>query len=58
MLVDLVALAVSLDRDFVELGLGDDGDLGVECDAKKAVTSKGNSYILATYSPFMTTSGD
>ena len=38
---DLVALAVSLDGDFVQLGLGDDGDLGVECDArKKAVTSK------------------
>ena len=31
----LVALAVSLDGDFVQLGLGDDGDLGVECDARK-----------------------
>ena len=57
MLVGLVALAVSLDGDFVKLGLGDDGDLGVECDAKKGGNFKGQ-YILATYSPFMTTSGD
>ena len=31
----LIALAVALDGDGIELGLGDDGDLGVEVDAER-----------------------
>ena len=31
---DLIAFAVSLDGDGVKFGLGDDGNLGVEVDAK------------------------
>ena len=31
---NLVALAVALDGDGIELGLGDDGDLGVQVDAE------------------------
>ena len=33
-MIDLIAFAVSLDRDGVKFGLGDNGDLGVEVDAK------------------------
>jgi hypothetical protein len=31
----LIALAVALDGDGIKLGLGDDGDLGVEVDAER-----------------------
>ena len=31
----LIALAVALDGDGIELGLGDDGDLGVEVDTER-----------------------
>ena len=34
----LVALAVSLDRNGIKFGLGNDGNLGVEVDAKINVT--------------------
>ena len=32
---ELVAFAVALDRDGIKLGLGDNGNLGVEVDAEK-----------------------
>ena len=41
-LTHLVAFAISLDRDGVKFGLGDDGDLSVEVDAKIKISFWGN----------------
>ena len=63
-MLNLVAFAVSLDRNGIKFGLGDNGNLSVEVDAKNIVNEShfrfGFSLLTKylTYSPVITTSGD
>ena len=58
----LVALAVSLDGNGIKFGLGDNGNLSMEVDAKVEINIRGTTLetlcFLCTYSPVITTSGD
>ena len=64
-LLCLIALAIALDGDGIKFGLGDDGNLGMEVDARiendigdKKIKYTRNNIVDKTYSPVITTSGD